>query len=149
MSAVRRLLPPVGGARAIILVALGWIAITRALGYAPWAANGVPSSLGLIESFAPLWVWAAVWGVAGVGVIGALWAPRALPTSIGLIVFLHGAWTLSCLITMAYSDDSPPRLWVSAAYYAGSAAIAFGAGLLRELGPVTGPIPIQPRGGDR
>ncbi|BDD81501.1 hypothetical protein TPB0596_12640 [Tsukamurella pulmonis] len=143
---MRRLLPPVGGARATILVALGWIAITRALGYAPWAANGVPSSLGLIESLAPLWVWATIWGAAGVGVIGSLWLPRVLPFSIGAMVFLHAAWTMSCLGTMAFDATSPPRLWVSAAYYAGTAAVAFGAGMLRDHGPITGPIPVRPGG---
>lgn len=74
-----------------VLFFIGVTYIARGIFYLPELVRD-SDRIPLVEHYAPLWVWALLWVIAGVVLVILAWLHRHMPMLIGLAAGMSGGW---------------------------------------------------------
>lgn len=76
-----------------VLFTVGLVYIARGIFYIP-ALVRESDRIPMVETYAPLWVWAAIWIVSGVVLVVMAWKRKHMPLLIGVAGGMSAAWSV-------------------------------------------------------
>lgn len=87
-----------------VLAVLGAVSLVRGAFYIPELVDHGDRAP-TVEAYGPLWMWAAMWGAAGIFAIGCALARRWMEAGVGVMVVVPTMWVLLYLLAWIFGDS--------------------------------------------